>query len=653
MRKSTNLSPKWYKKPLPLVLICAVAICIVIWLNRTVEETPPQQNSEIQANDNSLESLVDRDESQYVKAAQPEITYQNCKTITSQLGGLHFNWARKNYHQWIEFMEQGYSFDEITLAIEYFTNSNFAASFRIEHLQKNAQLTKKNQELNQTIFEMLPSLKEVSGLSFAQKVPSDSLAQFAQMNDEDRQIVLESASVSVDDVAFFIYESDMSDELILELLTALKDPKGTLGYAKLEIVSLLDYAVVSGRNSVAEALLDRGLTPTQDFYLGSTMEWALVRLFRSKTKPQLSAAIEMIQRLQNFNATARFSQRDENLVEGSFPRFFYQFDAQKIDHLRTEFGFDLTQLAEKPTPTIDTDHPLISELAQQRGSYVTQQTDFSASNETLEACHNKLQEVNNAWNPEDPKNLLNRLLERYHDSQQDVEAALLDLDPRIMDEYRQSQRSESWKIEPVDGMGRVHKLLTNGEINQAIQQLQNSPLSEGNKNWFSEQILMYSGSYYDELQQTGMLEQDLPYSRINVISKFQIASLEALLAAGAPIKSSDIYGKTLMYYAVKRANPEVLRWMIENQFPFYGEAGGEDPLHTAINPTLYRNTPPILWEKIDALMQLSPRIDQFHLQRMALVKHQHPELYKKVVSKYPQLTVGTDTPLPTVTLNAF
>ena len=51
-------------------------------------------------------------------------------------------------------------------------------------------------------------------------------------------------------------------------------------------------------------------------------------------------------------------------------------------------------------------------------------------------------------------------------------------------------------------------------------------------------------------------------------------------------------------------------------------------------------------EKVDLLMRYQPKIDQFHLRRMGLIKLKYPDVYQQIISAYPQLKVVDDNALP-------
>ena len=73
---------------------------------------------------------------------------------------------------------------------------------------------------------------------------------------------------------------------------------------------------------------------------------------------------------------------------------------------------------------------------------------------------------------------------------------------------------------------------------------------------------------------------------------------------------------------------------------------GLDPLHVALSIEPWQFKPEDAAEKVDLLMRYQPKIDEFHLRRMGLIKLKFPDVYQQIISTHTQLKVVDDNALP-------
>ena len=203
----------------------------------TAGQNKPSSASVSQAADDGakIQTQVDIDTSNFAQ----------CQRTFFQLRQGQQQWIRESVGNFSDYLDEGYSVDEVTVAIDAFRNSNFAAMFRAKQLRRNAEVTKINAMLAEKLEEHMPGAA-AKGLSVQRKVPSDLLEGFADLPLAEQQQIADSGEISVDDVAYVIAESELSDDDIILLIDGLPDASATVGYEYLEeALSLLDFAAMA------------------------------------------------------------------------------------------------------------------------------------------------------------------------------------------------------------------------------------------------------------------------------------------------------------------------------------------------------------------------------------------------------------------------
>jgi hypothetical protein len=573
-------------------------------------------------------------------------SYQYCEQLVKEHRSDGYDWARQEYKNWTKYLSNGYSLNEVTLAVEYFANSNFAAEFRIKQLRRTSTLANENSQLNEKLQDYLATFPEHSFGQFIRiAVPSAELENYEILSKEERSLLLEHTIPTVDDIAFFIGQATYTDSDIIELLNAISDPAATVGYEAHKAISLLDYAVQASRVEVVKKLLILDLKPTIDEYLGSTMEWALSRLTYANTAEQRQASATIVNMLANLGAKARFEEKELSKISGSFPHHFYEFDEQKIEALMQDYGLDLTTIESRDTIHPDKKSPLITILTKQQAIYLAEQLGIDNPKVEVAACNQTLERVNNAWQPERADIILKRIVAANSNSPEMIKELLSAIDPSLVDCYQKEYNSYMRPQEYVDNADQYFRPLKDKNVLAVIDDFLTLPLNDANKNWLFSQILMWDASYYDELYNSELMVDELQYFSFNDRMLSPI-SLNKLAQANVNLHSSDSLGKTLLFYAVKKWDIKLLHYMSEQQIPFSLSDTGQDPLHIILDSAHYLFTNNKVIDIVDILMKYHPKIDQFHLSRMALLKLKYPLLYLQLIESYPQLKVKPETGLP-------
>ncbi|NRA72509.1 MAG: hypothetical protein HRU24_15960 [Gammaproteobacteria bacterium] len=625
--------------------IVATIIFILNFINSDSQESTAASTSTRQLN---IVKYSDLKQVNTTTQINDETTdFQYCENIVEQQGSLEADWLRDVYPSWNKYLKQGHSLDEITLVIDKLLNSNFGASFRIGQLRTNADLTKTNRELNKALSDYDPELQQL-GFSISMAVPSDKLKDYASLSDKEQRALLMEVQPSVDDLAYFINQPQHSNNDILELLAATKNPKAIIGFRKLETTSLLNYAVIASRLPVFKQLLQLGLTPTNDSYLGSTMEWALAALTYNHSQPENSAKIVL--KLIELGAKARFEQQDSNHISGDFPRNYYSFTQAEIDNLLQSYQLDLTLVESRFPLQLASDSLLMAKIKQLQAEYLDSQLNIEDREQHIASCQETMTRVKQAWQPKENRELLKQAIANSPDSKAQVELSLAKIDPSLVDCYQKNDADYRRNQRYLDNIEHILKPLRKGEILPVIDQLTAMPLTNSNKNWLFSQILGWDASFYDELISSELLVDPLQYFDFRYLLKPE--SLTKLAQSGAELDGVDSRGKTLMFYGVAKGDLNLLHYLAEERLPFsLISSRGQDPLHLALNTSRYQFSSAKLIAIVNILMSYHPTIDSFHLSRMALIQLKYPKLYQQIIDIHPSLSIISTTKLPVTLCN--
>lgn len=642
-----NLSAKF---TIPLIIIAlAVIIAVILHLfskeekvlseqailqtpptsavNFTVPDVPPGKTTEVNAPDTD--------------------NFQFCTSLMKDYRELGGNWFRTEKDDWKAYLEQGYSLDEVTLLLEHFGNSNFAASFRVEQLRKHSEFSQTNNKLIKLARSVAPELFDSSGISLMKRIPAAHLSDYHKLSPNQRRNVLAQNTVSVDDAAYFIYKNEITEERLIELLNAVPEPSSAVGYQQLETTSLLDYAVYASNVAAVENLLQRGVLPTDNPYLGASMDWALSKLNYRWKRPEREAAVKIVQLLKDAGAGAKIKQLSKKVISGDFPRHSWKFDQQQIEELNHTYGLDLTSINRITPLTRNTNSDLFSRLQEEKEQFLAHAMSLPDIANHQAQCRVTIKNIADAWQPDDPFQVMNQLVSTYGNNVSEIENRLSEIEPNIVDLYRRHYQKYRMPRQPIPGANNLLRPLSKGQIDEVIASFQELNLSEANKNWLVFQILGYNPMYYGRLVDVGFVQDEIPY--FEYTRKLLSPEVLPILAdAGADLYHHDALGKTLLYYAVNEGDIGLVNYLADENIPFKLQNTGEDPLHLALSATQIRLSPDELEQLLPPLMQYNPEIDRFHLSRMALIKLQYPDLYKRISARYPQLTITDNTPLPAV-----
>lgn len=642
-----------YKK---LSLVVGIVIIIVIVLNLStsdIDDKPPSKPQEI-ANSPSIKTQIGvnkRIEARVSKALDTN-SYGVCTRIKEEATTLAFDWAKGNYQTWTSFIDQGYSLDEVTLAVEHFLSRTFAKEFRLNQLRSNTTYAKKTLALRKQMELKYPA-SALKYISFENYEVNDKLKSFLNLSEQEKRRTIAETEVQVDDLAYFMHDLDASESDLLLLLDAIEDPTAIVTSAMLDAISLLDFAAAAGRPKVFNALINKGLMPTHDEYLRSTMEhalWGIPPVQLASNRDFTRKSVNIIKQLIAMGASAQFTEKTPEFIDGNGFVFF----AEDISSLYIDFNVDLSQIRERKVLQIDSNHPLIIQLENQKQTMLANALDIPEVKAFLGACDGTITSREEAWQPASQFNVVREMVERIGKNSNTLYLELSAIDPSLVDYFRENYVPRPY-MNPIapelkKQINGIYKYLKEGSLAQAIESVAAVHIYENQKTWVLYRFLDHGAEYYDELMKSP-LQAELGEYRDFVGSRLlNVDAIKKLSAAGAPIFDADSMGKTLVYYAGMLRDVSLLRYLRDESFPFNEDTFGQDPLHLALNIDKEGANLDATAESVNILMDYQPKIDKAHLSRMALIKHFYPDLYDNIIVSHPSLIVDDTTPLPVVRL---
>lgn len=576
-----------------------------------------------------------------------ELSYQYCKVLKSKRREFSREWFADNYESWGSFIGEQHSLDDVTMAIEYFSNSNFAARFRVTQLRKDSIYTRDISALNEAAWSIVPEFFELKGASLTKKVPSFEITEYTALPDESKQRFLKESGLSVDDIAYFIYQTKTPDSVINELIDYVPNLNEIVSYGYLEATSLLDYAIISTRPEVVKALLEREINPTKDVYLGSSMDWALSRLtyFLYGPDREREQAAEIVEVLLDEEAPTKLIELEDNKVSGRFPRKFYEFDEEHIQILLNEFNIDLQSLVKQEKLSVDPASATIAMLKESRIRHINTALNIDDLDDKLSICEAKINSIHEKWKPQRSARLVNKAVDKFLGDEYQIETYLAALDPLLIDYYRETYKTYRRHEVIVPNSDSLFNTLDDGNVDEVLDDFNKLPLTDENRNWVFSQVIGFNTDYYTPLVEAGYLVDEIEYAQFRRHGLLTPNALVSLNNAGVDTFDTDSMGKTLFYYAVKIGNIEMVSHMINEGYFSVPTDGGEDPLHALLNPNHHTFSDTYVETLLPLLMKSNPRVDQFHLSRMALIELKYPALYQRLVVNYPQLRVSQNTPI--------
>ncbi|RTE86265.1 MULTISPECIES: ankyrin repeat domain-containing protein [Gammaproteobacteria] len=638
------------RNTLKWIFLVAVLITAFYFLRQVVNSSN-QQVSELQVNDtlvNRTQSEGSREQVQEVSTATALFDTSNlreCEIFQQEYNVARRNWLNGQEQAWGNYLQEGYSLIDVTLVMARFTHPRLAAGFRAEQLRWQSEVAIYNRDLNQSASQSIEGFA-ASGMTFQRAIPLPGLDSFESMSESEKTQVLRELPVNVDDIAYFIYEG-LPFEDITMMLDSIEDPQSVVNYDRHDIVSLFDYAVVASRPKIVEELLLRGMTPTEDEFLASSMDWALLSLSRYLQSERKDETVEVVKRLMGLGARARFESVSPSTVKGSFQGYDYHFNEEQLTSLRNDYQLDLTQIPELSSPLLDEEHPLLMELSQNLNNHLSIALGTEHSSTLRDECWETVTAISQQWNPRSKQEIYDELTEGLGEPPAGIHAMLSDIDPVLVDWYRTYKEHPSRQRSFTPFPQEVNELLWARNYDQAIEVLESHEFTPAESQSLFSQLLEFGPDIYPVLMSSSLRQGKIDYLQF-VLRLRAPQEMQPLESLGADLRGFDERQKTLLFYAVDQMNSELVTYLVEEGFPYSFDDLGQDPLHAALRQGVMRGSITELEQTVATLMSYQPQVDEFHRNRLAVLRLKYPDVYQNLVSRYPQLAIDNNQPLPRV-----
>ncbi|NRB22969.1 hypothetical protein [Shewanella sp.] len=630
------------KKRTQLITMVSIIVTIVFYFLWPTPQKVPAQSS---VNDiDTVANTVNASKEMDTHAPSLSVTrYQQCKQLIENSRAKSNNFGRSQ--DWSKYLNDGYSIDDITSAIDHFSNSNFAASWRDEQLKKQSQLSLNNLKINELLKNEIPDLPE--DFKFKIAVPKPALESIADLTEKAALQLIKTTELSIDDVAWLVKQEELSQQVLTEAINKLDDINQMLGYDFIgdELLLLIDVAAFEGRDRVVSQLLQQHSTLSNDAYLGSTMEHALAKLSYVLGKGIEDGAvisqINIIEQLQGLNAAAFFDTQTDQSVSGSFPRHSYHFTEQQLASLSAHYQLDLTQIPARRRLAFDPDAKLIVRLSQERDLLLEKE----ASPEQLLSCQARISKIDKKWQPK----TLNYYMTQLKNEHRVVNAINLhNIEPALAQCFMATQQTHLPFSHPRNKAleSKVFgKKLRNNKILEVIKIIESANLTEAQLRWFFYQILPWDASYYQALQSSRLRQEQIDFTLLMMYGRNNSIYFEELHINGLDITGTDHTGKTLIYLSIEGRKLDLLSYLVSQRSDYHDKPIGTDPLYLVIDSSYYFNPKKVL-DYLEVLMQLSPPVHDYHRRALALLRLKYPELYSQISARFGALKITDDTPLP-------
>lgn len=553
---------------------------------------------------------------------------QQCDALQSAVNGLN-----RTYFEDLElseFLEDGYSADDVTLAIHTLRNANFAREWRDTHRKKDSQLNKLNQEMNEALRTQLPDMP--SSMKIFRAVPAKHLEQAVNSNQpldakSEEQLI-------VDDVAWLMQQPTIPDSAIKPFVLRLSDINMQLGSSFVidkHPVSLLDVAAFNRRPALAQWLISQGATPVSDPYLGTTLDYVLAGLSRfpedalqqhnDTVSNQIALANDLVE--QGVKTVSDF---DDGGLKSRFSANLFIIREDKANLLQLNYGFDLQTLPHMPPLTSENAKSLIS-LMQSHQDAMKAERIGSDAQEKLSRCQAFKSRVEQAWSP---KWLRGSLTEKRDDELYDMAPELVMCKRKMIMYADAIQGRRSALNEDL-----FYRRLSDGEWQNAVAML--TPFPEALTRIFHEAVV-YKPESYATFVGAGLEPETWNFSYFED-GRFVALNIEKLKPAGIELHATDKFGRSLLFPVVNSGNPDALKYLRDSGVPYYQIANTPDPLYLALYHIATRNRQENAGAFIDILMSYTPSVRLPHLAQMKVMKLKFPSLYEEITDAYPQLAV--------------
>lgn len=271
---------------------------------------------------------------------------KRCIDLAKTIKAKKQSWIISNLSVDNKLYSKGFSADEITIAMEMFRNRNFALDWRQRHFKKSSLSHARNLTLK-TYFESILGYLLPSALQVRIEPPREELKKLFSLDLQEIDRDVAKFDPTVDDVAVFLKLGGYDPDKLMRILSAVEYPLELVNDRNTSLLRLIDYAAINGDARMFNYLINLGSPMSEDWYLNTTLEWALVKLHVNlEAKHDISSSVEIIEELMQRGGTAQIADS----LDGGLSSPLFKFSKDEIMNLLVEHGLNLYMIEAKSSP---------------------------------------------------------------------------------------------------------------------------------------------------------------------------------------------------------------------------------------------------------------------------------------------------------------
>lgn len=530
-------------------------------------------------------------------------------------------------------IEKGYSLDDVTQVIEQLDTAGSAMKFRLKYMARFAPSVKYLSP-ERGISDTKGSLRRFPPKWFSRAVSKGNPIT-----------VPAGEEVLPEDIAWMLRNADISDDDVLQAAALLPDISARLyvdNFVWFDLVSPLEIAAEKGRGELALNLLKYGARPRNDAYLGSTLDRALDGLEKliedaanaeNNALEKIRSQVLLVETLQAMGQKAGLVIHSDGGVNSRPPINGYGFSAKLVEQLQQNVGLDLSAISVSEPLSPGRSEELLAQLGKLRAEFLAQK-GVAAQKDNAEMCLELSKSVDKKLDIE---------LVPGSELVGKSDAELHNIAPEFVSCKRRALLNQRYRA-AVSKEGRIPGLfdeLRNNAVSSTSWELisQRSELARS-------QIYLHSIRYNLEAHQAffdaGLVPETLDYS------SHSGRNFSVLAEEGFDIYQLDVYGRSLLFPAIRTWQEEDFAFLVEQEVPYYTQDAGPDPLYMVLFQMAVEDERASYDRFVSLVMSYEPDVTDEHLKLMQLLKLKAPDAYRHIADDYPQLEVeGEPFPYPT------
>ena len=608
-------------KPIVIVLITVTAMWLAWQKLLPIEQQTHETSTPRVTSSTSL--TVDKEPVLSLSDASTSLAKPSIHQCTNELA--QYENQRLRYFTTLNYqalLRQGYSLDQVTLAIAHFLGPSHATTWRYQQLKANTQMAQRIATASQQFSENTATELLVQPHSpqpwLLEKLahPSFSLAPGQQLY--------------VDDIAWLISNIDILDAQIVTVIKHFDDINLVVSQDYADALRLIDLAARAGRTEVVKALLNKGAALSDDNYLPSTLEWAIWGLSNAP-QSRWPDYVEVIELLTSQGARAAFIYNEKgDIIEAQGRRF--KLTAERIQQIYTHHQLDFDSLWQRDALHLDLAQPLIQQLQQRADQQLVISQQLK---NRLSQCPSLLREFRTDWQP---LGLAHALAQVSYEGDVDL-AALNARSVQLYECYTRNQaRNAERTVHHSQAAKAYLKVLRREGLEAALASLYQQPLTEAlRRDLFYASLSRVGAQSFTRLQSSLLGQSQLDYVRLP--AGLTLPQLREYLPR------FDSHGHSLLYYAISHYDTELLTQLVAAGVPYHQGITAMDPLALSLQGIeLFAGQAPSL-QVLDEVMTYQPSLTPWHRSMLALIARKNPALYQQLHTRHPQLR-HQDAPLP-------